>query len=266
MSGFVDHILAILPFEPEAHRRLGGPPCTYVGHPLIERLEQLRPREGERAAIGAASRPTLLVLPGSRHGEIKRHMHVFGAAIAKLIERIGEVELILPAVARLAPEIRARAAEWPVQPTVVVGETEKLAAFRRAHVALAASGTVTLELALSGVPMAVAYRVDPMVKPFKYARKRINSFVLPNLITGTNDIPEFLDAEASPERLAAALVGLFAEGPARNRQLAAFERLLDLMTGGVDLPSRRAADIVIAVAQGHQRAGGDIQRRLETGT
>ena len=117
----------------------------------------------------------------------------------------GAIEVVLPAVARYADEIRSRAELWAVKPTIIVGEEEKYAAFRRANLALAASGTVTLELALSGVPMVVAYKTDFIVKPFKRSLSRINSIVLPNLITGTNEIPEFIDGAASPRNLAAAL-------------------------------------------------------------
>src|SRR5690606_14219320 len=119
IARFVDHILAILPFEPEAHRRLGGPPCTYVGHPLIESLERLRPSPGEREPLGAAHPPTLIVLPGSRRGEVGRLMQPFGEAVADLVARIGPVEVVLPAISHLAGEIRARAANWPVKPTIV---------------------------------------------------------------------------------------------------------------------------------------------------
>ncbi len=252
IAGFVDQILAILPFEPDVHKRLGGPACTYVGHPLIQRLDRLRPGAGERKPLGQANRPNLVVLPGSRHGEIKRLMQPFGETVGRLVADRGPMEIILPAVPRLAAEIRARAADWPVKPTVIVGEAEKYAAFRRAHVALAASGTVTLELALSGVPMVVAYRVDPFVKPFKYTLARINSFVLPNLITGTNEIPEFLDSDSTPEKLSAALSRLFDETPERQAQIAAFARLDALMAVEGGTPSGLAADLVLGTAEQRQ--------------
>jgi lipid-A-disaccharide synthase len=248
MSRFVDQILAILPFEPEVHKTLGGPPCTYVGHPLTQRLDQLRPAATERPALAQTGRPTLLVLPGSRKNEIKRLLDPFGATIAHLVREKGAMDVVLPAVARFETEIRERVAQWPVKPEVVVGEEAKYAAFRKAHVALAASGTVSLELALSGVPMVVAYRVDPLVKPFKYQLSRINSFVLPNLITGTNEIPEFLDGESAPENLAAALMRLLEDSPERRDQIAAFARLDRLMALQSGTPSGRAADIVLDTA------------------
>ena len=125
MAGFVDHLLAILPFEPEAHRRLMGPPCTYVGHPLIEKLDRLRPAPGERRPIGAVERPKFIVLPGSRHGEIKRLLDVFGETVARVVAENGPMEVLLPVVPRFADEIKARTAAWPVKPRIVEGEAEK---------------------------------------------------------------------------------------------------------------------------------------------
>ena len=255
MARYVDQLLAILPFEPEVHRRLGGPPTTYVGHPLIERLGRLRPVPGERAPLGAGTRPVLLVLPGSRRSEVGRLMQRFGETLALVVKRLGPLDVVLPAVPHLAAEIRARVANWPVQPQIVEGETATYAAFRRGHAALAASGTVTLELALSGVPMVVAYRVDAflrVLKPFLQA----DSIVLPNLILGERAIPEFLDGNASPERLAAALLPLLADTPERARQTAAFGRLEELMALDRGTPSGRAAEIVLAALRKRPAAIG----------
>jgi lipid-A-disaccharide synthase len=244
MARYVDHLLAVLPFEPAVHKQLGGPPTTYVGHPLIERLVELRPARGERKPLGHGQRPVLLVLPGSRRSEISRLMDRFGETVALVAEHFGPVEVVLPAVAHLASEIRARAAAWRIQPTIVEGEAAARAAFRRAHAALAASGTVTLELALSGVPMVVAYRLDPLIRPFKWVL-RAPSIVLPNLIAGANAVPEFLDGNARPEKLAAALIPLLTDSPERARQLAAFRDVEAAMMPATDSPSKQAADIVL---------------------
>ena len=244
MARFVDRVLAILPFEPEVHRRLGGPPCTYVGHPLITRLASLRPTAGERAPLGSGGPPVLLVLPGSRRSEVTRLMAPFGETIGRVAQQFGPLEVLLPAVPRFVDEIRARSANWPVKPQIVEGEAEKLAAFHRAHAALAASGTVSLELALSAVPMVVAYRTDPLVrllKPFLRAK----SIVLPNLILDERAIPEFIDGDSDPARLAAALAPLLRDSPERAAQLAAFERLEALMDSNGPAPSARAAQAVL---------------------
>jgi lipid-A-disaccharide synthase len=244
MARYVDHVLALLPFEPEAHRRLGGPPCTYVGHPLVERLGELRPAPGERAPLG--ERPVLLVLPGSRRTEISRLMAPFGAAVERIAAARPGTEILLPAVPHLVAEIEARAAFWPLRPQIARGEAEKLAAFRRAHAALAASGTVTLELGLAGVPTVVAYRVDPIARLFKRFLT-VPSIVLTNLVLGENAVPEFLDEDGSPDVLAREIMALLSDGPARDAQLAALARLVEAMQVRVP-PSERAAEIVIAAA------------------
>ncbi len=246
MRAYVDHLLALLPFEPAAHRRLGGPPCTYVGHPLIERLGELRPDPEEAAA---RHRPSLLVLPGSRGSEIRRLSAVFGETVGRIVDEIGAVDLVLPAVRDHEAEIRERTSDWRVAPRIVTGEAAKLAAFRRARAALAASGTVTLELALSGVPMVVGYKVSPFETWLKYVVK-VPSIVLPNLILGRNAIPEFLQERCEPRALADALRPLLQDGPERQAQLAGFAELDRLMRIEDDCPpSQRAAGTVLSVIQ-----------------
>ncbi len=248
MAAYIDIVLAILPFEPDAHRRLGGPRCEYVGHPLTEATDRLRPAAGERTTITAAAPPVLLLLPGSRRSEVDRLLVPFGRTLALVAQRIGPLDVVLPAPDHLAQTIRARTAEWPVQPRIVIGQETKLAAFRSAHAALAASGTVSVELALAGVPMVIAYKLDPIVrllKPFFLAE----SIVLSNLILGERVSPEYLDGEAKPQRLADALAPLFQDTPQRAAQLTAFARLDRVMEISGGSPSQRAADLVVACAR-----------------
>jgi lipid-A-disaccharide synthase len=247
MRLYVDHVLALLPFEPAAHERLGGPACTYVGHPLIERLRDLRPAAGERTPPGQGPLQ-LLALPGSRMGVAHRHMPLFGETLRRLALDPDATRIVLPTTARLAPEVERLAADWPIKPRIVVGEDDKLAAFRAAHAALAASGTVTLELALAGVPTAAAYRLEwfaPLLEPF--IRIEAPFILLPNLILDERAIPELVNREATPERLAGALAPLLRDGPERAAQLTALARLDELMKlpGGV-APSGRAADVTLA--------------------
>lgn len=245
MRAYVDHLLGVLPFEPEVHERLGGPACTYVGHPLIERLPDLRPGPGERRGLGEGP-IELLVLPGSRRSEIARLMSVFGEAVGLTLKRAAApVALTLPAVAHLADEIEAAARSWPVRPRIVLGEADKLAAFRRAHAALAASGTVTLELALAGVPLVVGYKVSKVEEQLKYLIQ-VPSIVLPNLILGENVVPECVQWDCTPAKLASALAPLLAETPERACQLEGFARLEQVMSIGDETPSERAARIVAA--------------------
>jgi lipid-A-disaccharide synthase len=246
MRAYMDHLLALLPFEPDAHLRLGGPPTTYVGHPLIERLAELRgPDDGQRVSTDGPIK--LLVLPGSRRSEVSRLMEPFGQALELVQRRVDRpLEVAIPAVAHLAAEIEQRAREWSIQPTIVRGEAAKWEAFRNADAALAASGTVTLELGLSGVPMVVAYRVSKPEELLKYLIKA-PSIVLTNLVLGENVVPELIQWDCTPEKLTDALLPLLSDTPERQRQVEAFRRLDERMRIGDETPSERAAAIVADV-------------------
>lgn len=245
MRAYVDSLLAVLPFEPEVHRKLGGPPCSYVGHPLLDDLAALRPNADELARR-LAQPPILLVLPGSRRSEIKRNMAIFGDTLRLLREQGVAFEPVLPTVAHLAESVRAAAADWPVQPKIVVGEAEKKAAFRSARAALAKSGTVTLELALAGVPMVTAYRVTELEAFIARRVIQTSSIILANLILGENVVPEFLQQDFTAENLAPALRDVLGDTPARQRQVEAFAKLEQIMSTGGKRPSELAADGVIA--------------------
>ena len=253
MRAYVDCVLALLPFEPEAYRRLDGPRCVYVGHPLIERLGDLRPSADE-ASRPASAPPLIVVLPGSRRSEVTRLMADFGGALAALRQSIGPFSLVLPTLPHIEREVRALAARWPEPPTIALGEPAKYAAFRAARASLAASGTATLELALAGVPMVGAYKVSRVEEQLKYLIK-VPSILLPNLILGERAIPEKLQKDCAPAALGAALVEIVQDGPARERQLEAFsrlDRLMALRDGGA--PSDHAARAVLETIE--TRGGG----------
>jgi lipid-A-disaccharide synthase len=253
MRRYVDHVLALLPFEPEAYRKLNGPPCSYVGHPLIEQIDKLRPNAEEQARRDGAP-PVVLLLPGSRRSEIAHHLAVFGAALDRLRSQGVVFDLILPTMPHLEAAVLAGVASWTVVPTIVVGEAEKRAAFRIAHAALAKSGTVTLELALSGVPMVTAYRLGA-AEAFVLRRAiRVNTVILANLVLGKEVIPEFLQENCTPEKLAQALSELLADSAMRRNQREAFAGLDAIMSTGNVSPSVRAADIVLATMRKGRRA------------
>jgi lipid-A-disaccharide synthase len=256
MRAYIDQVLAILPFEPAMYVKLGGPPCRYVGHPLIERIAELRPN-AEEAQRRRTDPAVVLILPGSRNSEIRHLLGRFGAAIELVAARSGPLELVLPTVPHLAAQVREAVAGWTIPPRVVVDPAEKWAAFRRARSALAASGTVTLELALAGIPAVAAYRMSP-VEAFIILRlvrllARLPSVILANLVLGENVIPEFLQSACTPDRLAAALLPLLSDTPQRRRQIEAFGRLDAIMAIGGEAPSDKAAAIVRDVAQQHGR-------------
>jgi lipid-A-disaccharide synthase len=249
MRAYVDHVLAILPFEPQVHARLGGPPCTYVGHPLGEQVAELRPSETD-ARRRMADPPLVLVLPGSRSSEVRRLMMPFAAAIRRVRERCGPLELVMPTVPALHTRLREATADWPARPRIVVEPGEKRAAVRQARAALAASGTVTLELALAGVPTVAGYRMGALEMALARAVVRlepsVDSVILANLVLGDKAIPEFLQQECAAPALADALVPLLSDTPERRLQVEAFARLDDVM-GLPTAPSAKAADVILSM-------------------
>lgn len=248
MAAYVNHLLVLLPFEVEAHAKLGGPPATYVGHPLVDELESLRPHSvDERPALGPEITPTIMVLPGSRSGEISRLMPVLRETMTHTFELMADgpaPRLVLPTIAKHEASLRAQVADWPMPVEVTSDQAEKRAAFRCAHAAIAASGTVSLELALSGVPMIVVYRLDWLARMFRSLVK-VWTIVLPNLVLGRPVVREYVDELARPEALARALTSLAKDTPERRAQIEAFGEL-DLVMRGSDeaSPADRARAVV----------------------
>lgn len=265
MRRYVDHALANFPFEPEAHKRLGGPECTYVGHPAIERLDWIRsldPQDLARELGLSGERPVLAVLPGSRANEVKRLIKPFSGAVRLLFERFGPLDVIIPTVSWLREPIEASVAEWPVKPHLVEGEEKKFQAFRLARAALTVSGTSTLELALSGTPAVVGYRIDPLAIPLALFVK-VPSIVLANLVLGEKVYPEFVHVTCVPDKLADAVLPLLEGGPERERQIAGLAPMAERMALPNGTPSERAADIVLRYTGGGWAAQGE---RSVTGT
>ncbi len=253
LAPLVDHILALFPFEPDLLKNLGGPPSTYVGHPLLERIGDLRASPEEERSR-REDPPLLLVLPGSRHSEIHRLAKIFGEAIGRLVEKRGPMKVVLPTLREREEEIRAAVEIWPVKPRIVVTEAEKHAAFRRARAALAASGTVTLELALAHVPMVVAYRVLPWEGLIVRAVVRVSSASLPNLVLGEAVVPEFMQEDCTAEKLAHGLALLLDDTPERRKQLEAFTRLDQIFGTGQEQPSSRAARVTLEVIENKRKS------------
>jgi lipid-A-disaccharide synthase len=248
MRRYIAHVLALLPFEPEVHQRLGGPPCTYVGHPLIEQAASLRPDVHE-ARRRLAMPPLVLAMPGSRSGEIARLGEIFGQTLALVQARVGPMEVVVPTVPQQHDNVAAAVASWSVKPRIVADEAGKQAAFRTACAALAKSGTTTLELAVAGVPMVAAYKVSPLEAAIIRRLVRVPSYILANLVLGENVVPEIVQDKCTPDNLAAALAPLIGDTPERRRQTDAFARLDRIMEIGSRTPATRAAEIVLEIAR-----------------
>ncbi|TCD13204.1 lipid-A-disaccharide synthase [Oricola cellulosilytica] len=246
MGAAFDHVLAILPFEPEVMRQLSGPETHYVGHPLaidpkLAAVWAERQQDGGRAD---RNRFRLVVLPGSRRGEVSSLLPDFEAAVDLLHERGNDIAIDIPTLPRLEREIRNRTASWRVAPRITTTPDEKLEAFRNADVALAASGTVVLELALAGVPVISCYRTDPLMKPF-LSLITTWSAALPNIISDRPIVPEYINEMIRPGMLARRIEELVAEDSiAATLQRRGFADVRDIMM--VDTPpGEKAAEIVL---------------------
>lgn len=224
MRPYVDRILCILPFEVGELERLGGPAGTYVGHRLTQDA-------GVRLAAAGQDQPrdmsdgntrTLLLLPGSRRGEVNRLLEPFGETVNELRARGHKLRLVLPTVPHVAPTIAKSTQNWDQKPEIVTEPDAKWQAFAEADAALIASGTVSLELALSGVPMISCYKLDPVIRPVAPLLLKIWSASLPNLIADRAIVPEFYDRFVRPELLARQVEALLIDGGMRDWQKAGF--------------------------------------------
>ncbi len=253
MAPHVDRILALLPFEPAALERLHGPRTVYVGHPLMQRLDALRPVGAAEADMRAdLSSPRILVLPGSRRSEINHLMPVFGEAVARIAAARPEARFILPAVGHLRTMIAQAVEAWPVKPEIVLGEEAKHAAFRQARAALAASGTVTLELALAQVPLVAAYRGAAWEAAIAKRLIKLPSVILPNLILGRSAVPEFIQETATAGTLADTLLALLPEGEQRLLQMSAFVEVESIMRSAGPSPAGNAVQAALELVEARQ--------------
>ena len=239
------HLLALLPFEPPWFER-AGLPCDFVGHPVIETGADSGDGAAFRTRHGiAADAPVVCVLPGSRRGEVGRLGGDFGSALAMLAARHPGLRPVVPTIEAMAPMVRDLAAGWPGSPIVLQGATEKYDAMAASNAALAASGTVALELALARVPTVVAYRVAPLTH-FIVRRLLSTDFGnLINIIEGREIVPELIQGDCRPERLAEALERML--GPEGAAQVEEVQPALSQLGLGGEAPSRRAAQAVLDI-------------------
>lgn len=243
---FVDHLLLLLPFEPPFFERYGLA-CTFVGHPMLE--EGIGSADGPafRARHGIApDAPLLVVLPGSRSSETSRMLPVYLETVAQVVRAVPGLKAVLPAVPHLAAAIREAVKAKGIAIIVVEGREEKLGAFAAGTAALAASGSVTLELALAGLPMVVGYRMNPLTAAIARRLVRVPFITLANLVLGRAVAPEFLLGECRPERLAPAITKLLVDETARRAQIEAFREVASRLRPDGELPSERAAALVLS--------------------
>lgn len=240
MAPLVDHVLALLPFEPP-YMEAAGMSCDFVGHPVVS-----EPRANAAEIAGLRARfggPVLLALPGSRGGEIARHAPRFSAALSQVLPEGAQV--LVPTVADRADQMRAEVSRWPFRARVLDAENEKRAAFAIADFALAASGTVSLELAANATPMVIAYDVNPVSRYLAERLVTLDTVTLVNLVSETRAIPELLGRNCQPDKIAATLKGLMDSPAQRVSQREAMQLTLERLGQGGEAPGRRAAASVL---------------------
>lgn len=245
MKTYIRRVLALLPFEPR-FLKMVGVDCVYVGHPAIERLPEAGSGARFRERRGIASdAPLLLVLPGSRVNEVKHLVGIFGKVVNKLSSEIPGLRIAVPAVPHMRNLIEESVAGWSVPAEIITDDSEKRAAFDASTAALAASGTVSLELALARVPMVIAYRAEALVGWFALNVLKIPSVVLVNLILDRPSVQEFLQGRCTAEELAGGLRPLLSDTPQRMRAIADLDEVRARMGVGGESPNARAARAVL---------------------
>lgn len=251
MKPYVDHILCILPFEVKELARLGGPPGTYVGHRLAHDPGIISATRGQAQPrdLSADHVKTLLILPGSRRGEVRRLVGPFGETVSILRVRGHRLRLLLPTVPHVADLVRTSVASWDEKPEIILDAERKWQAFGKADAALIASGTVSLELALAGVPMISCYRLDPVMRMAQPLIK-VWSAALPNLIADRPVVPEHYNQYVRPHYLARQLEALFSDTAYRTWQKQGFADIAGRMA-----TAKPSGEIAAEVVMGMVRNG-----------
>ena len=248
LSGWIDHLLTLFPFEPPLFER-HGLAATWVGHPVTETVFGGSSTRFRSENSLDADAQVLTVLPGSRKSEIHTLMPVFGQAIAQLADRLPEISVAIPTVAHVEAEVRAWAETLPIAAHVVVGSDARDDAFAASSAALSASGTVTLELARAELPHAIAYKVNPF-SAFVFRRLAKTRYVnLINVLMGEEVVPECLQERCTAEVLSEVVYSLMESEPQRRKQLYAFHSALAQLSPGEVAPSDGAAKIILELSK-----------------
>jgi lipid-A-disaccharide synthase len=247
MARWYDHLLTLLPFEPLYFERVGLA-CTYVGHPVIDSGAG----QGDAARFHAAhaigpDELVLTVLPGSRGGEVRRLIPIFGETLRRLEAAVGPYRVVVPTVETVAETVSDSVRDWPGQPIVLRGDTAKYDAFAASRAALAASGTVALELALAKLPMTVAYRLSRPTEIWLDRVLKVRQVNLVNLILGRPLVAEHLGPHCIPGRLAATLVELVQDEQVRAAHRDGYDAAMRLLGAGDVSPSFKAADKILEI-------------------
>jgi lipid-A-disaccharide synthase len=245
--GLWDRLLCLLPFEPKwfAEHGVEG---RFVGHPVLESGADQGDAARFRAAHGlAADAKVLILMPGSRRSEVPRLLPVFGKTLELLADRVPGLVPVVPVASAVADTVRKATEDWRVKPVIVTELADKHDAYAAASVALTKSGTSTLELALAGVPMAVTYRVNPLTAAMARRMIKIPHVAMVNLLAGRELVPELLQQDCRPEKLATTVEHLLSDPAAAQAQRDGFRAVIESLRPAHATPSAAAAAEVLDV-------------------
>ena len=250
MRKYFDAVMAFLPFEPDVFAANDGPPCHFVGHPIMDRVRALEPLPtfGKKHGIRDTHKP-LVILPGSRLSEVKTLAPVFGDVLRRLDRRIEGIRPIIPLVPHMAELVREMTADWPGNPIYVDDEAEKMAAFHEARAALAASGTATMELALAGLPTTVAYKMG-LMGDFLVRTMPVPSVVLVNLILDKPAMPEFLQDRCNVDDILPSILAMLDDEATNTHYRGMLAPFREAMSYQGQPPAHRAAALTLQLASG----------------
>ncbi|OJU07497.1 MAG: lipid-A-disaccharide synthase [Alphaproteobacteria bacterium 64-11] len=245
MARYFDLVLALLPFEPAFFEKYGLK-TVFVGHPAVERRVRMSGGEVLRAELGiGADAPVLALLPGSRSNEIRFMLPPFRETVEILARRVPGLVTLLPTVPHVAARVRAGTQGWPTPLHIIESEAEKYRAFDAATAALAASGTVTTELALARTPLVAAYRLGWLTYRLMNPLITVRHMTLVDILLDRMAVPEFYQGGARPEAMADALVPLLTDARARAAQIADLDEATHLLGKDDESPSLRAAQALL---------------------
>ncbi|SDB44761.1 lipid-A-disaccharide synthase [Belnapia rosea] len=245
----VDRILALLPFEPPFFQA-AGIPVSFVGHPVLESGADAGDAARFRAAHGLGPDvPVVLVMPGSRRGEVRRLLGIFGETLRRAGEAVPGLRPVVALAGPVEAAVREGSAGWAVPPILVRENADKYDAFAAASAGLIKSGTSSLEVAVGGVPHVVGYRVNPVTAAIVRRLIKVPHASLVNLLAEREIVPEFIQERCTPPLLAEALVRLLREPQAAAAQRAGFAEVLGLLRPPEGLPSEAAASAVLAMIE-----------------
>ncbi len=256
LAAIADHVMTLFPFEPPYFERVGLA-ASFVGHPVVEEPAKSGDGPGFRKRHEISSdAPVVAVLPGSRRGELARHLPVFGETLGRVADHLTNLSVIVPTLPHLADQVGAAAARWAVPANVIADRSEFENALAASDAALAASGTIVLELARAGLPAIVGYRLNPLTGLIAQRMIRLDHVSLINIICGRTVMPEFLLGDCQPDRLAPALQDLLQNDALRAEQKSAFDAALAALRPEKASPSSKAADVVLDVVRSSRQSSG----------